>query len=321
MNAPRVARASRRAQRWIVGVGLALLVALPITALAQDAEEILDENQMPQAWLFGEAGYGYQGEADIDGGGNLQVNRFDVGILGRTELMKELRWTNSLFFGVSDYDFGGGGFAAGDPWGTIFTLRGVSKLTYMLDDRWGISAGGVFIAAPESGADWGDSVSGGGLLAVDFRPAKKFFISLGAAVITQIEDDVTVAPQINMIWLPVDDWAVRLGAVPASGGAAAAAEVAYRVVEPVEIGLGLLYNERRFRLDDSGVAPNGVGQDNTLPLRLRLGWNITPQISLHLLGGVVLGGEVTLEDQNGNHLRKQDYDPAPYVGLRFLAGL
>jgi hypothetical protein len=108
--------------------------------------------------------------------------------------------------------------------------------------------------------------------------------------------------------------------VPASGGAAAAGEVAYRIAEPVEIGLGLLYNQRRFRLDDSGPVPDGVGEDNTLPVRLRLGWNITPQVGLHLLAGAALGGEVRIDDRYGNELDKQNYDPAPYIGARFVGG-
>jgi hypothetical protein len=300
---------------------LAVVLTLPLArALAQDAEEILEDEQLPQNKLFIESGYGYQGEADIDGGGHLTVNRFDVGLLGRTNLTDELRWTNSFFFGVSDYDFGGGGFAAGNPWDTILTMRMVTKLTYQFAEQWGVSAGGVFIFSPESSADWGQSFTGGGLLGVDYRPSKTFFVSLGAAVISQIEDDATVAPQVTMIWLPSEDWAVRVGAVPASGGAAAAGEVAYQIAEPVEIGLGLLYNQRRFRLDNSGPARKGVGEDNNLPLRLRLGWDITKQLSLNLLAGVALSGQLTLDDQNGNRLMRQDYDPAPYIGVRLLGG-
>lgn len=311
-----VARRMRGAVRLVLVLGLLWPCE---AARAQDAEEILDEDRMPEATLMGEAGYSYQGEADIDGGGDLTVNRFDAFVLGRTALLDELRWTNGLYFGLSDYDFGGG-TSSNEPWGTILTLRLVSTLSYKLDERWGVSVGGVFIASPESGADWGDSISGGGVFTVDFRPAKKFFISLGAAVITEIEDDVTVAPAINMIWVPYHDWTVRVGAVPASGGSAAGAEVAYQIIEPLDLGLGLLYNQRRFRLDDSGIAPDGVGEDNNLPLRLRLGWTITPNIAAHVFGGVALGGEVQLDDRNGNRIAKSDYDPAPYVGLRLVGG-
>jgi hypothetical protein len=300
---------------------VALVLWLPVSwALAQDAEETLDEEALPQGRVVGQAGYAYQGEADIDGGGTLRVHRFDVGLLGRADLLERWRWTNTFFFSVNDYDFGGGGFSTGDPWETVLTMRLVSKLKYQLSDQWGVFGGGLFISAAETGADWGDSFSGGGLVGVDFRRSKSLSVSLGVAVITQLADDARLTPMVSLNWLPSERWAVRLGAVPASGGAAAAGEVAYRVARPVELGLGLLYNQRRFRLDDSGSAPDGVGEDNNLPLRLRLGWDITPHVALHFLGGVALGGEVRLDDRNGNRLNKQDYDPAPYIGLRFEGG-
>jgi opacity protein-like surface antigen len=301
---------------------LAVVFCLALTpALAQDSEETLGEEARPQAGLVGEAGYAWQGKADIDGGGDMQVNRFDVGLIGRLDPMERLRWTNTLFFAVNDYDFDGGGFSTGDPWGTILTLRLLTKLRYQINDQWGVFGGGVFIFSPESGANWGDSFTGGGLLGADYTHSKNLFVSLGVAVISQIEDDARVVPQVILNWLPDEHWAVRVGAVPASGGAAAAGEVAYRIIDPLEIGLGLLYNQRRFRLDDSGPAPDGVGEDNNLPLRLRLGWDIIPQLSLHFLAGVALAGEVKLDDRFGNRIDAQDYDPAPYIGVRLLGGI
>jgi hypothetical protein len=303
-----------RPRGWITIATVALVLLLPVAlALPQDTEETLDEEALPQGRVVGQAGYAYQGKADIEGGGDLRVHRFDVGLLGRADLLERLRWTNTFFFSVNDYDFGGGGFSTGDPWETILTMRLVTKLRYQLSEQWGVFAGGVFISAAETDADWGDSFSGGGLVGVDFRHSKSLSVSLGVAMITQLADDARLTPMVSLNWLPHEHWAVRVGA-------AAAGEVTYRVTKPVELGLGLLYKQRRFRLDDSGVAPDGVGEDNNLPLRLHLGWDITPQISLHFLGGAALGGEVRLDDRNGNRINKQDYDPAPYVGLRFVGG-
>ena len=116
----------------------------------QDTEETLDEEALPQSRVVGQAGYAYQGKADIDGGGHLRVNRFDVGLLGRADLLERLRWTNTFFFSVNDYDFGGGGFSTGDPWETILTMRLVTKLKYQLSEQWGVFGGGVFISAAET---------------------------------------------------------------------------------------------------------------------------------------------------------------------------
>jgi hypothetical protein len=310
-----------RSDGWIGLVTVALVLWLLVApALAQDTEETIDEEALPQDRVVGQAGYAYQGKADINGGGNLQVDRFDVGLIGRADLLEWLSWTNTFFFSVNDYDFGGNGFSTGDPWESILTMRLVTKLKYQISEQWSVFGGGAFIFSSETGAAWGDSFSGGGLAGVDFRHSKTLFVSLGVAIITQIEDDARVTPSVSLNWLPYERWVIRVGAVPASGGAAAASEVTYRVAEPVELGLGLLYNQRRFRLDDSGPASDGVGEDNNLLLRLRLSWNIIPQLSLHFLGGAALGGEVRLDDRNGNRINKQDYDPAPYVGLRFVGG-
>jgi hypothetical protein len=78
---------------------VALVLLLPgALALAQDAEETLDEETRPPDRVVGQAGYAYRGQADIDGGGDLKVHRFDVGLLGRADLLERLRWTNTFFF-------------------------------------------------------------------------------------------------------------------------------------------------------------------------------------------------------------------------------
>jgi hypothetical protein len=118
-----------RPRGWITIATVALVLLLPVAlALPQDTQETIDEEALPQARVVGQAGYAYQSKADIDGG-DLRVHRFDVGLLGRADLLERLRWANTFFFSVNDYDFGGGGF----------------------------------ISASETGADWGDSFSGAAL--------------------------------------------------------------------------------------------------------------------------------------------------------------
>jgi hypothetical protein len=303
----------------IVAAMLVLTVAVPVAA--QEADEITEEVSGPPVIRLGEGGFIYQSEADIDGGGSVEVLRFDAGLLGTFKLSERWRWRNAFFLGIHDYDFDDVGARPGEPWNAILNTRLGSALTYALNDTWGLSAGGVFILTPETDADWGDSFTGGGTLGVEYRHSDTLFASVGIAVISQIEDDAEVMPMIGVNWRPDRQWAVRVGAVPASGGAVAAGEVAYRLLEPLELGFGGVYHQRRFRLDDSGVAPEGVGEDNNLPVRLRLGWDITQTIAVNVLGGVVLGGEVELEDRHGNRLRKDDYDPAAYVGLRLQGRL
>jgi hypothetical protein len=307
--------------RCLLAAAMLVWLGLPATARAQEADELVEgelagDGAWPGVRVLGEGGFVYQGDADIDGGGNLQVYRYDLGVAGTLRLMDQLRWGNTFFFAVNDYNFSSGANA----WNTIYTMRLGTRLTYDINQQWGVSGGGIFILSPENGADWGDSFMGGGMLAAEYRHSDTLFASVGAAVITQIEDDPAVVPQVEARWLPAPSWIVRIGGVPASGGAAAAGEVAYQFPVPLEIGLGLLYQQRRFRLDDSGVAPDGVGVDDSLPLRVRLGWNMTELVSLNALAGAAFAGDLELEDRNGNRLASSDYDPAPYLGIR-LVGL
>src|SRR6188508_790767 len=93
----------RRRGRGLAVVTLSVLLGLQaLPALAQDAEETLDEESLPSSGVVGEAGYAWQGTADIDGGGDMSVNRFDVGLLGRIDPLERLRWTNTFFFSVND---------------------------------------------------------------------------------------------------------------------------------------------------------------------------------------------------------------------------
>lgn len=311
-------RSVHRSHAFILAIGLAFLASFR-SGLAQESEEPLEDQEAQSGFRFvGEGGLVYQGEADIDdaGGGTVQVNRFDAGVAFQSGLTDRLSWLNVFVLGINDYNFDGGGFSAGDPWETILTSRYGTQLAYAIDDHWGVRGGGVVMLSRETDADWGDSFSGGGTAGVDYRHSDTLFVSAGLGVVSQLEDGAKVVPSLAARWLPAEKWTVRVGAVPGSGGAAAAAEVAYQLNEKLELGLGLLYRQRRFRLDDSGPAPDGVGEEKTLPLRLRVGWNFHPQIGLHFVAGVALAGELELDDQNGNSLRKEDYDPAAYLGVR-----
>ena len=302
-----------QARRLIAATALAL--AGP-AALAEEPDDLLSYEASPEFKFVGNGGFAWQGEADIDGGGTMQVTRYDATVGFQAALGEKVTWLNTFFVGLSNYEFDGGGFAAGNPWDTVLFNRYGTQFAYQVDEHWGVRAGGVFMFSRETSADWTDGFTGGGSLGVDYRHSKTLFISLGLAVVSQIEDSARVEPVVAVNWVPAEHWLLRVGAVPVSGGAAAAAEVEYQFTEQWNVGLGLLFNQRRFRLDDAEVAPNGVGEDNSLPLRARLGWNITPQVSVNFLAGVVLGGRLQLDDENGNQLLKEDYDPAPYIGIR-----
>ena len=75
----------------------------------------------------------------------------------------------------------------------------------------------------------------------------------------------------------------------------------------------------RFRLDKEGKAPNGIGDDRSFPIFCGVVYHFTPRIQAGLLGGVEVGGELRLEDENGHKIAEEDHDSAGFFGFSFSA--
>ena len=83
-------------------------------------------------------------------------------------------------------------------------------------------------------------------------------------------------------------------------------------------GVGAAWRVWRFRLSDTGPTPGGIGEERGVPVFLRVTRRFTDRLALHLYGGVVVAGQLRLEDASGRRLREEDYDPAPLFGATFV---
>src|SRR5262245_60833175 len=95
------------------------LAQLPAPAPGQEADEMVAEELyadggQPSVRVLGTGGFIYQSDADIDGGGSVQVFRYDLGVAAGLDIVDRLHWRNTFFFAANDYDFSGG-----SPWNTI----------------------------------------------------------------------------------------------------------------------------------------------------------------------------------------------------------
>jgi hypothetical protein len=95
-------------------------------------------------------------------------------------------------------------------------------------------------------------------------------------------------------------------------------ELACAVSDGWDLGFGGAYRSVRFRLDDEGVAPGGVGEGRAIPAWLRLSHRMGP-FALDAYAGAVLGGKLSVENEQGGGVGSADYDPAPFVALRIQA--
>jgi len=287
-----------------------LLFALSAAVLAQAPPG------PPSPWAFSiDGGFAAQQEADLkDADGAFSVDRIFV------SAGLDYRWNFRNSVGIS---IGGGNseysFADLDgeqPW------RKIENRRVALSGRFGFGdTGSIFIVPTirfngESGASSGDSRSWGLLAGAAWRINEDLTIGPGFGVFDRIADSTRLFPILLIDWNISERWSLSTGrGLAASQGPGLT--LSFQAGPSWRLGLTGRYEEVQFRLDDQGLAPGGVGTDQSLPLVLGASWNPNRSVGISVFGGVSFGGELELKDVAGELLSQQDYEPAPILGASF----
>lgn len=294
---------------------LTRFLAVPATLAACTGSAMAQQNPTPPdysspsvnfTWV---AGYEHQFDTDIDGGGSPQydVDRIWTALASDIKFNEEFRLGLTLGYNFDDYGFSGSGAFGDGPWGDIHMVTLAAILKYQIDSDWGVFGGPVMQFAGESGADWGDSITGGGVFGVSWRLNNELSISAGLGIITQLEDDVRVFPTLSLDWELTDSLSLRTTSVARATGYPAI-ELVYEFARDWEAAVGGSYEFRRFRLDDDGPVPDGVGQETRWPIWARVGYNLNSNWTFSALVGFSAQGDLKLEDSSGDHIAEEDTD-------------
>ena len=136
----------------------------------------------------------------------------------------------------------------------------------------------------------------------------------GLIITSQIEDNERFSPILLIHWQINDSWRVSsrtTGNILTRSGV----ELVYGPSKEFEVAFGVAAYFSRFRLDDEGVAPDGVGQDEATPIWLRATWKLNDNLRLEGVGGMAIGGNIRLENEDGHKLADEQYDAAPFAGF------
>ena len=254
-------------------------------------------------------------DTDIDAGGEISFNRYSIsGSIG-----KQINERTSLDFNSSysftDYEFSGTeGFAGLNPWEGINRASFGFKLNYRLNAKWGITAGPFIRYSGESDADFGDSLTYGGLIGFSYSPNRNFLIGSGVFISSRIEDDVIAFPGLILNWRINDKATLSTLLTGVKSEIGPNVSFKYEIGNGLDASMSVGYEFQRFRLDDSGIAPDGVGDAQVLPVWASIGYDINQNLRFEIYSGLGFLGELELEDSDGDRIDKEDFDTMVFIG-------
>jgi|GEM_PF-2884675 hypothetical protein len=257
--------------------------------------------------------YAHQFDTSIDAGGKVGLNQYGF------ELRLDAPMTDTddvqfrLQYQQDDWNFSGTtGVGATNPWKTINTLDVAATWFHKHNEKTQWFVGGIAKSSYEDSASM--STVAGGSLGIIHSYSSDVTLGIGLGIISQVLDDARLFPVFVVDWKLSDDWKITSD-ISTRFGSRTGFELLWTPREEWTLGAGLSYGYSRFKLDDSGFAPNGAGETTSLPLTFRATYHASPSFDLTLFGGVVYGGSLEVTDQSRNIVLDRDYDPAGAVGL------
>lgn len=300
------------------------LLVLSLSGLAGNPTVALGEEKpaLDTGWRWqieALAAHGF--ETAIDTGGQFRVNRSFIQGGGNQTLTDDWQFGVSVGYGADHYDFSGAsGFGGLDPWEVVHEFRMSVPLRYVASDRWRFFGIPSLRFNAESGASFSDGATVGVLAGAAYRVNESLTLGPGFGIFSEIEDRATLFPILLMDWRITDHWSLNTGpGLAASRGPGL--QLRWQASPQWTFTFGGRYEKVRFRLDDHGPAPDGVGAVQSIPFFLQAQYAITPGASLSLIGGAEVGGEFRLEDASGRWLDSSDVSTAPFLGITFRARL
>ena len=256
----------------------------------------------------------YQFETDLDSGGSFDVQRhflrFDIA------RFVDRHWTVGLglSFDYERWNFSDvPGLSGVDPWDEIFRPGLSLPVFYSTGGKWRFGVIPSIDFAGASGAEAGDSLSYGAVLSAAYAFGPDLMLGLGTGIFERL-DQSDVFPFVVINW-KINNRLRLTNPFRAGPVGPAGLELVYAPDDSWEMGMGGAYRSYRFRLDDSSAVADGIGEVDFWAPFLRVGWRLGEHYRLDINGGAMVGGSITIEDENGNELGETDYDTAPFVGV------
>ena len=261
-------------------------------------------------------GYLHQFDTNIDNGGSFSVDRANLRLGVSRVFNRENTVGIALGYGYNGYQFSD---LAVEPWGDIHRVSLAAPVRWAINDNWKLFAIPTIRSTAENGANFSDSVTGGFIGGVSYTFGEHLSIGPGIGVLSQLEDSTSVFPILLIKWKITDCLQLETGrGFGASQGPGL--NLIWQTSDDWKITLGSRYEKLRFRLDEDGPAPDGIGEDRGVPVYLGASYSTSQFSELAIYAGAQFGGDLTLEDSSGNGISRTDHDTAIFAGFSWKFG-
>ncbi len=249
-------------------------------------------------------------DTGLDGGGNFHwgagIARADVTrqfsrdfAAGFSVAYEYEQW----YFSADNVAFGGG-----DPWRTINRPTLAFPLSFSPAPDWLLGVTPQVQWAFESGANTNDALNWGAILSATKIYGPDKLIGLGVAVYREIEK-TQVFPFLIVDWKIDERWRIA-NPLPAGPAGGAGIEAVYTIDPKWEAAGGVSYRSYRFRLDEEGPYPNGIGVSKFIPVFGRLTYRWNPDLRADFYAGVSVGGKLEVRSSSDDEIISVDYSGA-----------
>jgi hypothetical protein len=296
----------RRALRRQLAAALVTATLLPATAPAQTPQpgEITASASVAGIHQF---------KTDLDRGGDF---RWSAGIVAGSitrQFTPQFSAGLILRYDFEDWTFSHpAGLGGAAPWDRLNapTIGLAFNLAPGPDLQIGVAP--LFGLAYEPGAKTSDARTYGAILSATRVFSPSLALGAGIGIIRQI-DETKLFPYLIVSWKIDDRW--RIGnPFPAGPAGGAGLELVYAPDDRWEFAVGGTRRSTRYRLDDAGIAPRGIGRNRAYPLFARAARILGPRSRVEFYAGVAVAGSLSILDAQGATVAKDDYATAPLIG-------
>jgi|TARA_B110000495_G_scaffold203191_1_gene225846 hypothetical protein len=267
----------------------------------------------PEGWVSSvSSGYLHQSNSDLDNEGEFGLDQATV----QYDLSRFQADGNSYGFSTSytvwGYDFSNSPGVGAAPWGDINMLDFGVPLRYKLDNGWRVFAVPSIRSTFEDNASFSDGLTYGGIFGASYEVSDRLTIGPGLGASSSIEESMNFFPIILINWELNDCWSVETG----RGLGATLGPGVFMNYDPDKkwrIQFGGRYESLRFRLNDEGIAPGGAAEDKNVSFFTGARYSPNPGMQFSIYGGLKFFGSLTIDDNTGAEVSREDYDGA-FIG-------